>query len=416
MCRSLALLLVPVACALSIGCGGGGDGAHGGQTDAGSTSTAPADSSGDDETSSTGGGSSSTGSAVDDPMPLLDPGPHLGMIIGFEEAAPGTETQVQGHWDGALSAGMDIGRIQVDWAELEPAPGTYDLVDFTSMLEALAADDVQIMVTLSTIDSLEYTVPADLSDPEDPLALAGGVAFDDPLVTDRFAGLLDQVIPLVKRHGGFLITVGNEPDNGFEDRPGFAAEVAGFTAAARAHAATVDPDVTISMTLTYASIDTYDVSQQIFDEIDVVTLNMYCQGDDGNVQDPAMLGPRLAAALDAVGDKPLVFQELGCPAGWEDVPTAIDGNLEKQRGFFEAFAVQMQAQPRLRAAYVFQMLDWSPALRDIFAQALIDAGFDQATIDLFTESLGTIGLCRWDDATCRPAWDEVLAAIAMLSA
>ena len=375
---------------------------------AGSTSgsTGEADESSGGETA---GGETTGGEA--DPLPGLDPGPHLGMIVGFEEPAPGTEAEVQGHWDDAVAAGMDIGRVQVDWADLEPAPGEYALEDLVEAMEALQEDDLQIMVTLSTIDSLEYTMPDDLGDPDDPLALADGMAFDDPIVTERFAALLDEVVPVVAAHGGFLISVGNEPDNHFEENPAFAAEVAGFTAAAREHAATVDPAVAISMTLTYGSVDTYDVSDQVVDAMDVVTFNLYCQGEDGDVLQADSVAARVSAMLDTADGKPVVVQELGCPAGWDDMPTTIAASPENQATFFEAFAEQMQVQPQLRAAFIFQMLDWSPALTQLFAEELEAGGFDQATIDLFTESLGTIGLCHWTDATCRPAWDVVLEAM-----
>lgn len=373
------------------------------------TGTGTADGSGSADDSS---GSDTSGGAVVDPLELLEPGPHLGMIVGFEAPAPGTETEVDGRWNEAIAAGMDVGRIQIDWADLEPTPGVYELEDLVQQLESLQSDGLQVMVTLSTLDSLEYTLPEDLEDPEVELGLVGGIAFDDPVITDRFAALLDVVVPLVVDHGGFLITVGNEPDNHFEQQPGLATEVAGFVAAARDHAATLDPALAISMTLTYGSVDTHEVSQAIIDEVPVATFNLYCQGEDGSVQEPEMVAPRVAAMLEVVGDKPVVIQELGCPAGYEDGTTTIDGDLDKQARYFQAFAEQMQADDRLRAAFVFQMLDWSPSLAELFAQELAALGFGQAVIDLFTESLSTTGLCRWQDVSCRPAWDSVLDAIA----
>jgi len=334
------------------------------------------------------------------------------MIVGFEPPAPGTEATVQGHWDDAIAAGMDIGRVQVDWSELEPSPGVFVLDELEEDLQALEDDGLQIMVTLSTIDSLEYTMPADLVDPQQPLALADGMTFDDPIVTERFAALLDAVVPVVVEHGGFLITVGNEPDNHFEDNPAFAAEVAGFTAAAREHAATIDPTLAISMTLTYGSVDTYAVSTQILDVVDVATFNFYCDGEGPDIA--GTVAPRMAAMLEVAGNKPVVIQELGCHAGWDDMPTMLGTSPEAQAAFFEAVRDEMLAEPRLRAAYVFQLLDWSPALTDLFAAELLAGGFDQTTIDFFTESLGTLGLCRWSDASCRPAWDVVLDTLGAL--
>ncbi len=409
---------ISLALASCTGSGGASDEtAMGSSSSAGDqgSGSAPADSSGATSRDTDDTSRPSTGEPVSDPLALLQPGPHLGMIVGFEAPAPGTEATVAAHWDDALAAGMDVGRVQVDWADLEPEPGVFNLEDLTAQLDALQADGLQAMVTLSTIDSLEYTLPDDLMDPGAGLILAGGMAFDDAIVTGRFAELLDVVVPAVVSRGGFLIAVGNEPDNAFEDNPEFASEVAGFTAAARAHAATIEPDLAIGMTLGYASVDTYEVSQLVLDTVEVAVFNMYCQGDDGLVLPTEMIGPRIEAMLEVAGDKPVVVQELGCPAGIDDSGT-INGSPERQAAYFETVAQHMVADPQLRVAFVFQMLDWSPSLTQLFVDELLALGFGQDVADSFAESLSTMGLCRWDDASCRPAWDSVLTAIQTLAA
>jgi hypothetical protein len=378
-------------------------------------STAAAGSSSASTDTTTSEGSSTTSSQTEDPLALLAEGPHIGMLTSFEAPAEGTQDAVDELWLDAMQAGMDVARIQVDWADLEPQPGVYDTAALEAELAAYDELGLQVMVTLSTIDSFEFTLPPDLEDPDDPRGLVGGLAFDDEAITSRFAGLLDEVVPLVVQHGGYLLTVGNEPDNAFEDTPGFAAEVAGFTAAAKQHAASIDDRLAISMTLAYsAASENAEVSEAILDVVDVVTFNLYCQNEGGLVVDAKESLARIQAVLTAAGDKPVVIQELGCPAGYEEEPTNIDGSLEKQAVFFEVFADAMRNEPRLRSAYVFQTFDWSPALTASLAEEMEASGFDAATINFMTESLGTVGLCRWTDASCRPAWNQFLEDLATL--
>jgi enolase len=51
-------------------------------------------------------------------------------------------------------------------------------------------------------------------------------------------------------------------------------------------------------------------------------------------------------------------------------------------------------------------VDWSPEVTQIFVDILRDENVPEEFIDVFVESLETIGLIRYEDGMSRPAWDE----------
>ena len=117
---------------------------------------------------------------------------------------------------------------------------------------------------------------------------------------------------------------------------------------------------------------------------------------------------RLAAMMTATGDLEVVVQELGCPAGPDEGTSTIGATAELQAAFYADVGAALAVEPRLRAAFAFQLVDWSPE-----AIALLEASVQDAPqwfIDRFVESLGTIGMRRYADGTPRPAWSAWLDA------
>ena len=153
-------------------------------------------------------------------LPLLPAGSHISIIKGFNIShPPRTKRNMDVRWNEALSKGMKVTNIQLDWAELEPKPYQYNKQFLEEMLLSKEADGLKTYVLLSTIDSEGFTLPSDLMDDDSITGLTDGMQFDNPLVLARFKRLLDWVVPMIVSHGGWALSVGNEPSGYLTDRP-----------------------------------------------------------------------------------------------------------------------------------------------------------------------------------------------------
>jgi len=108
--------------------------------------------------------------------------------------------------------------------------------------------------------------------------------------------------------------------------------------------------------------------------------------------------------LNVSGEKNIVIQELGMYSG----NTTLNSSQETQRKFFEVFFSEMKKEERIKAAFNFQLVDWSPEVTEIFSEMLAEEGMPQEFIDQFAESLETIGLINYNTGTRKKAWDEFL--------
>ncbi|MHC4479708.1 MAG: hypothetical protein ACYS1C_01865 [Planctomycetota bacterium] len=349
-------------------------------------------------------------------LPLLEPGSHLGVIVSFEPLPADVQAAVEAKWREAVSRGMSIGRVHTDWAVLEPRPGEYDKDALEQPLKALQADGLQPMLTLCTLDSEGYVLPPDLMAADDDGRLAHGIAFDDPVVLKRFATLLEWVVPMLVQYDGWVISVGNEPDNQFGDDPELPQRVARFVEAARNQVRSLSPDLAVTITLSgFAPYFDPPWLASVVSECDVACFNWGCVDENWDVKDPGAVPDDVADMLAAAGGRQLIIQELTCPAGYEDRRSVMGGTAEKQRRFFEKAIAEIEAQPRFRAAVVFQMVDWSPELTEAYGDIFRQAGLPDGWIGRLEELLRTVGLCRYEDGSARPAWFAFLEGLERLA-
>lgn len=349
-------------------------------------------------------------------LPGLDAGLHYGMWPTYELVPIGTAAAIDLRWAEAKAAGMKVGRVHVGWDQLEPAPNNFDISDLQSALDSAKADNLQILLLIETIDSDGFQLPSDLIDPNNSYGLAANRRFDDPVILNRFSNLLNEILPLLQVHQIFAISVGNEPDNYFDDVVADSAQglqwveaLANFLSHARDHIQTQIPGTAVGMTLTQGQLEKgVDAMGQVVDAADVAIFNYYCQDPNFQVQSSTVVAAEVNQIFNAARGKPIVIQELGCPAGKN--PTIINASEAAQAAFFEAVATELAAYPAFRAVFAFQMVDWSPSLVSQITQSLRDEGYNTLA-DQFDESLSSIGLLRYTNGSPRPAWSSFLQAI-----
>jgi len=336
-------------------------------------------------------------------LPLLSAGQHIGMITGFNPSQPAaTEDSITARWQEALDAGMSVGRLQIDWPELEPAAGNYDEAALQDALRELSAQGMQPFLTLPVYDSDGPVLPPYLQ----------GRSPDDPDLIARFKKLMDWVIPLLEEKGGWGITIANEPDNFFAERPELAAQIRTFLAESRAYIHRLSPEMTVTVTLNIGNMPASRAEMELLrSEMDMVCFNLYGSGlfpiDQPYTE--AEIEAEIDAVLDFAQEKAIVFQELGMHSNTD----LLNSSEAIQAAFFDVFFSRMQTEPQMRAAFVFQLVDWSPE-----AIAVLNTTFEENVPEEFIEQYGavlaSIGLIQYEDGRQKAAWGRVMHWLASL--
>jgi hypothetical protein len=343
-------------------------------------------------------------------LPLLPPGSHASLVVAFEALPATTAESAAARWDEAVAAGMTVGRVHLDWASVEPDSGLVDQEILRDELARLSGDGLAPLVAIMAMDTEGATLPADLQ-----FSFEDGLPIDAPAILDRFRAMLDWAVPIIVEHGGWGLVIANENDGYLVDHPDQTAAVARFYRAAREHTHSLAPELAVTATHTmdgplgdaphYATlIDELDFASFNYYPLDHVTLELL-------TPTAALIADHMDRILDAAGGKPVILQELGCPAGYAD-DSVLGSTPAIQQEFFRLAFERLAEEPRMRAAFVFQMVDWSP---DLFQMVYGDdlAGMDvpQDFVDRFEEWLLTTGLMTHDDGEVRPAWSTFLDAL-----
>lgn len=337
-------------------------------------------------------------------LPLLNGNNRVGTIQGFNPLnPPATADSMAARWNDAINAGMSVSRLQIDWPELEPSPNSYDQAGFEQRLFEMKTQGLQPFLLISAYDSDGPVVPDDLA----------GLDFDDPELIQRFNNLMDWVIPMLVEYGGFLISISNEPDNSFGEVPGLNNQILEFLINVKEHIHQINDEMAVTVTFAEGSLDEDKPGiTAILAACDVASWNFYGAKSNFNNPDPyyyvaqteSEIKSDIQRMLDVSGEKMIVIQELGMFSG----NTTLNSSQEIQRKFFEVFFSEMKNQERMRAAFNFQLVDWSPEVTQIFNEMLEDEGLPKEFIDQFAESLETIGLISYNDGMRKSAWDEFI--------
>ena len=139
--------------------------------------------------------------------------------------------------------------------------------------------------------------------------------------------------------------------------------------------------------------------------VDVFSVNHYCLAPSLEVEPIDVATERIDALGDRSGDLPVVFQEFGCPAGEANGSSDAD-----QREWFETAFAHVDSIEQVRAAFVFEFLDWSESTLELAYGSVLPVLEDEVGADFverFRSWLLTSGLVR-ADGTTRPAYDLFL--------
>ena len=352
-------------------------------------------------------------------IPRLTYGPHFGFLEGFEALGTtigGTDRQMVADdlRSQSVDAGMTISRVLIDWSTLETAKGVYDRDAINEALEYAERQGVSPFVTLSTLDSEELTLPTYLD----------GKALNSDDVSLAWVDLLQWLVPILKQRGVWSLSMGNEIGILIGDGEVGEKEALDFYKLGARTIKALDPDMATTITFS-TSVDSLipDLLPKLVRQLDIVSYN-YAGLDAGlKTLTKKQWAADTARFKALAGDKDIIIQELGAPAGYgdagKDAPPQPDGLINSspdyQARFLKYMMKQVAFDDQLRAAVVFQLYDWSPELAGASAQPLRDDGFDKLA-DKFEEWLTSTGMVRWADATPREVYGKWLEGLNLAQA
>ncbi|MFK8039586.1 MAG: hypothetical protein AB8B74_14945 [Crocinitomicaceae bacterium] len=312
----------------------------------------------------------------------------IGMIEGFNiENSQATNDSIIECWNEALNAGMSVARLQIDWPSIETSEGVYDKEFFESRIKLAAEDGLATFVLISAYDSEGPDVPDYLK----------GVEFDDAKMIESFKKLMDWVVPVLAANNGYAISVSNEPDNSFQDNKKLWKQIRNFFIPVRDHIHAINESIGVSITLNTGNLEfNKNTMKKLMVEFDFGCFNLYGSGlfpldipytaeeIESNIQE----------MMDFAGEKNIIIQELGTHSNSE----ILNSSESIQRDFFKTFFTRMEQEDRIKAAYVFQLVDWSPETTKIITSSL-----DGEVPSYFTEQYGltlqSIGLIDYKTGT-----------------
>lgn len=260
----------------------------------------------------------------------------------------------------------------------------------------MADQGLKTHLLISAYDSGGPDVPSYLS----------GLDFDDDKVINSFKNLMNWVIPMLAANNGYAISVSNEPDNAFQDDKNLVKKVVNFFKPVRDHIHGINDNIGVSITMNTVNLSNSEKdTEKIMREVDYACFNLYGVGlfpldlpymkqqNENNIQE----------MLDFSGSKNIVIQELGMHSDTD----LLNSSEVIQQDFFNTFFSFMEKESRIKVAYVFQLVDWSPETVD-----LINASFDAETpqwfIDQYERVLETLGMIDYTTGKTKLAWHEVI--------
>ncbi len=333
---------------------------------------------------------------------LLSSGLHTAVV--YNEPDSQATPIVEEAFGQLVSAGMDGYEVNITWAELEDGSGQVD----TDLLEHWLSELNNIGITapymvIKTLDTNQLALPADLISDSNPQKLADGLRLDSPEIIERFKGILAEVVPILKAHGGFYLSVGNEVDVYLRDHPDAVSHFAAFVRECVTFIHAEDPDMAVGVNMTWRALYDFNSAEAFISLSDAVSLSYYPLDHRSQGLPPEDVFTHLEKMLQMSQGKPILIQEAGYPSGVMEDHQA----LENQAKFIEnllAFAVD---NPQFRFISIQHLSDWPEATCRYFEDyyGLHDDGFRN-----FLCSLGVITY----GGQKKPAYARLLAAVDMI--
>lgn len=348
-----------------------------------------------------------------DTLPLLPEQRHIGsMFYGWGAPPPPV---IQPRIDEATAAGMNAFTVYLDWPQLEPHPGNYDLTELRDTLSWATANRLSTFANITVVDIEMLVLPPEFTAEGNSTEFASEYSFTSPQIIDRFLNMLDEVVPLMVENGVFYLGVGNEVDGWLTENPNQLEDYLTFIETVRTHVRTLEPDLAVGVTVT-GNVPLFNPGylQNFYAVADIVSSNIYgIDITDFTATDYESTAELLESFIAAFDGRPIVIPELGCNSA-----ASMQSDLMTQRECFSALFDVLAAHPNVRFVTVFTFHDFEAPVCEAIQAAFgydADAEFESIFDERVADYLCSLGVVNADGSP-KPAFEAFLDGVQRLTA
>lgn len=292
------------------------------------------------------------------------------------------------------------------WSSIEINNGNFDASYIANTLDIInfyhPYYGVKAELQIATINTVAKETPADLLT----------VDFDDPIMINRFKGLLDTLFTHIPNLELTALNIGNEHDIFMGNDATQYAQYKTFLDAVVPYAKQLyfdlhATDLKVGTTLTFdglTSASTSSLCQSLNDSLDIVSLTYYPLNPDFTMESPAVVSSDFSNLISLYPDtqQPIYFAECGYSSSDE-----CNSSEMQQAQFFENIFTSWDTYyDNIKYLTIFKSTDWSQQEVDDFA---IYYGISDT---VFLEYLRTLGIRTWnDDGTNKLAYESILCVL-----
>lgn len=213
------------------------------------------------------------------------------------------------NYDSCFALGANIGMSSVglfqNWTAIETAPNTYNLAIFDIANSYYPFYNMPIDLTITPIHTNNLEVPADLS----------SVAFDNPILINRFKTLLDSVKAHVPNVTLSSLVIGSEHDIYMGANAGLWSAYTSFYNAVSVYAKTLWPGLKVATELTFGGITSQSsLAQSLNSNSDYIGVSYYPLNSDFTVKPLSTIPSDFASLVSLYPTKPICFYQYGYPS------------------------------------------------------------------------------------------------------
>jgi hypothetical protein len=299
------------------------------------------------------------------------------MFIGVDANPPANEPYtpdaVRKSAQKAVDAGKTYMHLAPKWNDLEPEPGRYNFEELDFDVSLSEQHGLPIELGVRIIDTNQRSMPEAYKN----------WALDDPRMAEKLNALLQALGPRLKGLAKW-VTIGNEVDAYFGAHE---EEIGPYVTLMKRALPTVHEQFEGALFTINFTFDAHERLQSDYAPflslVDFLSLTYYPLLPDFTVKDTGQVGSDLETAIEAAGNRRILFQEIGCPSA-----ERLNSSEEKQAAVLQqVFRVLKKSEDRVIAANILWMSDIPDSLVEQFGQYYQLPGSEN-----FKAFLATLGL------------------------